>query len=126
MADKNVNDELAQLSLEKTRFEVQNLRGQENTRKLRARAVEAALKADIERTQRTISACAHRKGGKGLEMIYRGNDHNYAVVKHQLPHGPIIVICQRCPKVWTPPDPALIAKGATAEDRAEYKQQLRE
>lgn len=54
-------------------------------------------------------------------MLARGNDHNYAVVKHQLCHGPIIIICQRCWHVEEPPDQALNRRGATAEQKAEYK-----
>jgi hypothetical protein len=65
--------------------------------------------------------CAHRKGGKGVAMLYQGNDSNYAVIKHTLSHGATIVVCQRCTKVWEPPPRNLIRKGATAEDRAEYK-----
>jgi len=125
MADR-IEDELKALHLEQARFEVSALRGRENMRKTRVQAIENALKADAQRTAATISRCAHRKGGKGVEMIYRGNDSNYAVVKHQLPHGPIIVICQRCPKVWYPPDSALIGKGATAEQRRQYARELKE
>ncbi len=59
--------------------------------------------------------------GKGVEMLSRGNDHNYAVVKHQLCHGPIIIICQRCSKVVEPPPLELNTKKATAEQKAEYR-----
>lgn len=121
MAEKpTVQQELADLHLEKARFEVSNLRSEENMRKVRARAVQSSLDAQAKREADVAAYCAHKKGGKGLEMLHRGNDHNYAVVKHQLPHGPIIVVCQRCPKVWAPPDPALIARGASTEDRKEY------
>jgi hypothetical protein len=125
MADK-IEDELRALHLLQARHEVSQLQGKEQMRKTRVQAIENALRADKQRTEATISRCAHRKGGKGVEMIYRGNDSNYAVIKHQLPHGPIIVICQRCPKVWYPPDAALIAKGATTEQRRQYRRELEE
>jgi hypothetical protein len=54
-------------------------------------------------------------------MLYQGNDPNYAVIKHTLSHGPVIVVCQRCTKVWEPPPRELVAKGATPEMRAEYR-----
>jgi hypothetical protein len=118
--------ELEQLQLEETRYKIRDLRNAEDTRRTRARAVESSLRSDGERTAIMQAQCVHRKGGKGVEMIYRGNDSNYAVIKHQLPHGPIIVICQRCIKLWTPPDPVLNAKGATVEMRRLYAKQLKE
>lgn len=121
-----VTQELEALHLEQARFEVNRLRGSEQMRKTRVHAIESALAADLVRTEQTISRCVHRKGGKGVESMYRGNDSNYAVIKHQLPTGPIIVICQRCPKVWSAPDPALISKGATAEQRRQYARELKE
>jgi hypothetical protein len=54
-------------------------------------------------------------------MLSHGSDHHYAVIKHQLSHGPIIVVCQRCTKIVEPPDPALNARKATTEQKAEYK-----
>jgi hypothetical protein len=118
--------ELEQLQLEETRYKIRDLRSNESMRKTRARAVESSLRADAERTAAMQARCVHKKGGKGVEMMYRGNDSNYAVIKHQLPHGPIIVVCQRCIKLWTPPDPALIAKGATVEMRRLYAKQQKE
>jgi hypothetical protein len=86
-----------------------------------------AFLANIERIQ---SNCNHRKGGHAgharshnLNFLYEGNasapylrdefgfmnyDYRvpiYAVIKHRLPIGGILVLCQRCGKEWHPADP---------------------
>jgi len=48
----------------------------------------------------------------------RGDDSKYAVIKHQLPHGPIIVICQRCYKLWHKPD--ALPKNYSKVEREQY------
>jgi hypothetical protein len=118
---KTVTDELEQLQLEETRERVDEMR--------RVRA--AKLHRAQRRTQDLLDAramqeasqanCWHKKGGKGVEMLPHGNDANYAVVKHTLCHGPLIIICQRCSKVWEPPDIALNSRKASAEDKALYR-----
>jgi hypothetical protein len=117
-----VNEELQDLQLEEAREQAQDRRNRRTERAGRALAVEASLKADRGRQRDIQSRCAHRKGGKGVSMLYQGNDSNYAVIKHTLSHGPVIVVCQRCTKVWEPPPRELMRKAATAEERAEYKQ----
>jgi uncharacterized metal-binding protein YceD (DUF177 family) len=87
----------------------------------RAATRDRDITRDRQLTKARQDACWHKKGGKGVEMLARGNDHNYAVIKHQLGHGPIIIVCQRCLKVVEPPDPALNARTATAPQKAEYK-----
>jgi hypothetical protein len=126
MAEDKIEIELKQLQLEQTRHEVSVMRSAQEMRRTRVRSIEASLAADAQRREAVMAACSHRKGGKDHNQIYRGNDSNYAVVKHQLPTGPIIVVCQRCPKVWRAPDRALIAKGASAEDRKRYARELKE
>jgi hypothetical protein len=116
-----VTEQLEQLQLEEALANAETRRNKTAERNNRIKAIERSLK-DTQARQRDIqNRCAHRKGGKGVAMLYQGNDSNYAVVKHTLSHGPTIVICQRCARVWEPPPRELIAKGATAEMRAEYR-----
>jgi hypothetical protein len=118
---KQITEELEQLQLEETRERVEEMR------RVRAAKTHRAARRnqdilDGRAQQQAIQAnCRHKKGGKGISMLSHGNDANYAVVKHTLCHGPLIVLCQRCSKVWEPPDPALNAKGATKEDKALYR-----
>jgi hypothetical protein len=116
---KQVNDELEQLQLEETRERVAQIRRVRAMRENRMRSRQLALAKNAAIQKNAEDNCAHRKGGKGKEMWFSGNDSNYAVVKHILSHGPMIVICQRCNKVWEPP-PLALRSGST-EDRREYK-----
>lgn len=115
-----ITEELEQLQLEETRERV------EESRRLRAAKLARAQRRnedimDARRMQEAIQAnCWHKKGGKGVSMLPHGNDSNYAVVKHTLCHGPMIVICQRCAKVWEPPDVALNARSSSKESKALY------
>jgi hypothetical protein len=124
--ETDVHGELEALNLEKMRREVAILRGDENLRKVRRKSVELSLRSERERDENRHASCWHRKGGNGVENLYRGNDNNYAVVKHILPTGEVLIVCQRCGCEWMPPDRALIAKGATAEDRKLYALEMAE
>ncbi len=127
MAEKrDIQAELDALNLEKARREVTILRSEEAMRKVRRNSVELSLRAEAERDREKHSRCWHKKGGNGIENLYQGNDNNYAVVKHILPTGDMIVVCQRCGCLWTKPDPALVAKGSPIEDRKLYAQQMAE
>jgi hypothetical protein len=116
-----ITAQLEELQLEETQERVALMRQNKEGRLIRARMRERDIQRDRALTKARQDACWHKKGGKGVEMLLRGNDHNYAVVKHQLSHGPIIIVCQRCIKIVEPPDPALNAKTATAQQKAEYK-----
>jgi hypothetical protein len=114
-----INDELEQLQLEETRERVAQIRRVRAMRENRMRSRQAALAKNAAIQKNAEENCAHRKGGKGKEMWFSGNDSNFAVVKHILSHGPMIVICQRCNKVWEPPPIEL--RNGTSEERKEYK-----
>ena len=75
---------------------------------LRNAAIEIATQAD----------CWHKKGGRGMEGLNRGDDPKFAVAKFQLPHGPVIVICQRCGLIWK--KPKALAKSYSTEERKDY------
>jgi len=119
MDKKQITDELEQLQLEETKERVAQIRRVRAMRENRMRTRQLALAKNAAIQKAAEDNCAHRKGGKGKEMWFSGNDSNYAVVKHILSHGPMIVICQRCNKVWEPP-PLALRSGST-EDRREYK-----
>jgi uncharacterized metal-binding protein YceD (DUF177 family) len=116
-----ITAELEELQLEETRERVFEMRQNKERRLQRVANRDRDIMRDRALTKARQDACWHKKGGKGVEMLLRGNDHNFAVVKHQLCHGPIIIICQRCWKVVEPPDPALNTKNATAAQKAQYK-----
>lgn len=121
MDKAKISDELEQLQLEEVRERIQEMRNKKTSSLNRKRMVQASLADTDMRHQLMQSRCAHRKGGKGVSMLFQGNDANYAVVKHILSHGPMLVVCQRCWKLWLPPDKAMNRKGATPEERRDYK-----
>lgn len=118
---KKITEELEILQLEETRDRVNLSRARREGLRRRLAARQSDIANANARQKAAEAACWHKKGGKGVEMLSRGNDHNYAVVKHQLCHGPIIVICQRCGHVEEPPDTRLNRRGASAAEKAEYK-----
>jgi hypothetical protein len=125
MADKldkgKITEELELLQLEETRERVQKMRNRKSSRETRIASIEQSLADEDQRNAYKASICWHRKGGKGAGWLQHGDSTQFAVIKHTLSHGPVIVICQRCPKVWAPPDPALNAPRATQEQKREYK-----
>ena len=83
-----------------------------------------ALKMTTDAQQRLQSRCAHKKGGKNIEQFFDGNDSNYAVIKHTLSHGPVIVICQRCQKLWE--RPLALHADATKAQREAWEAEMKE
>jgi hypothetical protein len=120
---KKITEELELLQLEETRERVHLMRARREGHSRRLAARQTDIMNANARQAAAEAACWHKKGGKGVEMLSRGNDHNYAVVKHQLCHGPIIVICQRCGHIEEPPDPRLNRRSASKDEKAEYKRQ---
>lgn len=116
-----ITNDLEQLQLEEMQERVLQIRSRKESIRRRVASRETDITSALARRKAAEENCWHKKGGKGVESLSRGTDHYYAVVKHQLSHGAIIVICQRCGHVEEPPDIALNAKTATAADRAEYK-----
>lgn len=123
MADRSkITEELENLQLEEARDAAENRKQKRLGRQNKAKAIELSLKRDRAHQKRIQDACQHRKGGKGTAQMYSGNDANYAIVVHTLSHGPTIVVCIRCGKIWEPPPP--LSKKATTEQRAQYKVDL--
>jgi hypothetical protein len=121
MDKKKITDELEQLQLEEVRERVHQIRSKRATRIRRAESRERSLADQRRREKAMQDGCVHRKGGKGVEGRFKGNDTNFAVVKHTLCHGPTLVICQRCFKIWEPPPPELNSRKASSEERRLYK-----
>lgn len=126
MADrKQILEELEDLQLQEARAQAEQRKMVRDQRASRMQAIERSLKRDRENQERIQAGCKHLKGGKGSQNIYNGNDNStYAVVTHTLAHGPTIVVCQRCGKIWEPP--ARLTKKATPEQRAKYREDLTE
>ena len=116
--------ELESLQLDEARAQAAERKQERMNKENRVKAIQLAIKRDNENRKRIQAICQHRKGGKGVAQMYMGNDPNYAVVTHICSHGPTIVVCQRCGKIWEEPEP--LPKKPTPEQKAEYRQQLAE
>ena len=122
MPNVSAKEELEQLQLEEARAAALERKQKREQERARQMAIVAALKKDAAMQARIQASCAHKKGGKGVSAIYSGNDANYAVVVHTLSHGVTIVVCQRCGKIWAPPEP--LPRGAAKEQRETYREAL--
>lgn len=120
----STHEKLEQLQFEEAMEVADERRRRRIERQHRREGLELTIKRDRENQERIQAACAHRKGGKGTQQLYAGNDQNYSVITHTLSHGPTVVICQRCWKIWEPP--VRLPKNATAEMRAKYREDLAE
>lgn len=123
---RKTTEELESLQLEETRFRVQGMRNAQQMRVVRAKSVESSLQREAAANAHRHSVCWHKKGGQGVENMFRGNDSNYSVIKHQRADGAIIVICQRCDALWEPPDTALNRRGASSDDKKLFAKLLKE
>jgi hypothetical protein len=100
------------LELEAKQLELLDLRDRTNDRKnkredklQKSRANGQTLEILKENNKANQDRCNHRKGGNGVEGIIfgRGDDPQFAVLKHQFHTGDIWVRCLRCRKTWKPP-----------------------
>jgi hypothetical protein len=125
MPDKTtIREELEALQLEESRQIAEDRRMARAQKANRSRAIELSLKRDKANQERIQAACVHRKGGKGVQQLYQGNDANYALITHTLSHGVTIIVCQRCGKLWEPS--AALPKNAKPEQRVQYRADLAE
>ena len=46
-----------------------------------------------------------------------GDDPKYAVIKHRLPYGGVMVLCQRCGKEWHPANPYFVNDFGRVENK---------
>lgn len=115
-----VDLELAQLQLEDLREKAEQRRAIRAQKARNQIAYQSSLDENNLVQKLMQDGCSHRKGGKNLEGMLNGQSGYYAVVKHTLPLGEQMVVCQRCTKVWERP---IKADFKTA---AEYKVALEE
>ena len=116
--------ELEALQLEELREAANERKAARAARVRQLKTVAMALRMSDASALRRQNGCAHRKGGKNIEQFFDGNDNNYSVIKHTLSHGPTIVICQRCQKVWE--RPLALHADASKEQRAEWNDEMTE
>jgi hypothetical protein len=101
-----IDAEMKMLDLELKREQVTKLRAATNQKLDNARARDLSIKNYMAQRDAQQSNCNHLKGGTGAEAFLRGQGDSpyYAVIKHKLPSGKYMVLCQRCGKEWHPAD----------------------
>ena len=131
MADKEIEKTPTQIESERVTLLLQQLDLEEkleNASKRRALAAQRQMSAEASertlaenRAQQRMRAqmCPHRKGGKNIEGLDNGNSPDFAVIKHTLSHGGVIIVCQRCQNIWEAPVPPKVA--GMDKKSAEYK-----
>jgi len=118
-AKLSTKDELGALEVELKKLEV--LEKQANLQDITERLAERELKRETKKQrsltngqtlkqlengyEATQKRCNHRKGGDGANgvILGRGQDDQYAVLKHVFANGDTWVRCLRCAKTWKPP-----------------------
>ena len=122
--DRNkILSELEELQLEETRERVDDMRRVRAAKQARTASRQRDIESANAIQRARVAGCWHKKGGKGVEMLSHGNDANYAVIKHTLSHGPLIVVCQRCTNVWEQP-PIELRKSNPAEYKRLYDEYI--
>jgi len=108
MSQKSIQEQIAELQLEKEQLELIALRARVAEIKEKI-ARQAASHAQVERSiaekkqqeRSRQESCTHRMGGLGVDALAgQGNDANFAVIRHRMPFGDIITLCLRCHKLW--------------------------
>jgi hypothetical protein len=101
-----IDAEMKALDLELKREQVSKLRAQTNQKLDNARARDLSIKNYLAQRNAQQEQCNHLKGGTGAEAFLRGQGDSpyYSIIKHKLPNGRYMVLCQRCGKEWHPAD----------------------
>lgn len=96
--------EMKMLDLELKRDQVANIKSKRAAALETARAKRLATLQFLANREANQKRCNHRKGGRGPDAIMRGqgSDAEFAIIKHRLPIGEYMVLCQRCGKEWHP------------------------
>ncbi len=114
-----IDNEMRELDLEIKREQVKTIRAAKQAAFDRAAGQKAAIDQFMAQRRLRQAQCVHRKGGVGADAVIRGQGQSsmYCVVKHLLPAGNYLVLCQRCGREWHGPLTALqnggVAKPAT-------------
>jgi hypothetical protein len=93
-----------EMDLEIKREKVAEIRARRQALRDQARAKALSTAQFLAQREAAQKVCNHRKGGRGPDSVMRGQGDSamYAVVKHMLPIGRPMVLCQRCGKEWHP------------------------
>jgi hypothetical protein len=105
MAERTVQTELEMLEIEERRLRLELMKEQVAAMQSR-KDQQARNRRDQAKTEefnrRKVAneqaACSHKKGGIGIEGVFKGGAAEYSVVKHTEPWGETYVKCQRCGK----------------------------
>ncbi len=107
--ETSLDREARELDLELKRLTVEDLRvrlasdaAMREDRRRIAEQRERSAESERRTQRQRQTVCPHRKGGKDLEGLERGNDANASVLKHTYPTGAVHVLCTRCLKDWGP------------------------
>lgn len=93
--------EKEQLELIKLRKEVEKMKLDDKQREILLKQHSETVDEYRRRINQEQQACNHHKGGVDIAGVRgQGNHSMFAVIKHQLPTGDIMVLCQRCNKIW--------------------------
>lgn len=93
-----LQDEEAALDLEIKREKVAKIRSDRQAKQDVARSNMDAIRAMMDQRTRLQKSCTHRKGGRGHGAVLngQGTDTQFAVIRHMLPSGRLMILCQRC------------------------------
>lgn len=124
----SIEERLAAVRLQSAELELENLTYSVEQQRAKREQIARTHKLQMEQLDdhnRNIiaqqSLCSHKKGGKGLSGILKGNSSHHSTNQHTYPWGEVVVICTRCGKEWAKPKADLKAK-----DPALYKKFLLE
>lgn len=111
---KALEDEEAALDLELKREKVRRIREERQSKLDETHERQKSIRDMIDQRKRLQANCNHRKGGRGAGAVLNGQgmDTNFAVVRHMLPSGALLILCQRCGQEEYSRDP-LTGKPAT-------------
>jgi hypothetical protein len=111
----DIERELRLMDLELKREAVKQLRQAKQAEIDKAAAQQAAISQFLVQRRLRQANCSHRKGGSGADAVIRGQGTSAmsCVIKHLLPAGNYLVLCQRCGREWHGPLSAL-QNGGTA------------
>jgi hypothetical protein len=101
-----LDNEMKALDIELKRDQVSKIRAQIEMKRENARTRNQSIRQYLAQRDAQQSNCNHLKGGMGADSFLRGQGDSpyYAVIKHKLPSGRYMVLCQRCGKEWHPAD----------------------
>lgn len=130
-ANVRMEAEIKRLELEEKSEQLQDRKRKKQAKREEFEAKNRELLNQLARIAAKQRNCTHRKGGMGQgvghpEPISPGDSDVYAVIKHQLPNGDWLVMCQRCGAEWMPQDkwsgrPASVIGGITYKEALQFR-----